>query len=112
MKRKPTATDSTIGFDLSELRAHYARWRQTVTGGCASGDKPRANQAIDRLYARCARERPSIFWCQSFYQMLTMPSLVLGILHSDMWDLIAGASISQATDKQWTRYWNKVWSEI
>jgi hypothetical protein len=64
------------------------------------------------LYEQAALEPPAIVWCQSFYQMVTMPSLLIGLLHSDMWQLVAGDLTSRATPKSWNRYWNKIWPEI
>lgn len=91
------------------IRHHYARFRTLMTGGATN--KLRADTAIDRLYKKAGLPAPAIFWCQSFYQMLTMPSLVIGILHSDMWELIAGSSPG-AGDKQWKKHWHKIWPEI
>jgi hypothetical protein len=76
-----------------------------------------AESAVERLYARTGmdhdgKEPPAIFWCESFYQMLTLPSLVLGILHSDIWDVFAGTATTGVDNKQWTRKWNKEWPEV
>jgi hypothetical protein len=101
--------DTKAEFDAEALHRHYAGWRESMTAA-GTGSRAAAEAAVERLYERTGKERPAILWCQSFYQMLTLPSLVVGILHSDMWQLVAGDS--QASDKQWEAFWNKVWPEI
>lgn len=81
----------------------------TATG---DGDKALAEQAILRLYEQCEKERPAIIWCRSFYQMLTMPSLLFGLLHSDIWELFAGDMTTAASQDAWDDYWTGVWPQI
>lgn len=90
---------------------HYERFRVAMT---ATGDVDKlvAQDAIERLYVKRGREKPAIIWCQSFYQVLTMPSLIIGILHSDMWELIAGSLTSRVTGEDWSKYWNEIWPDI
>jgi hypothetical protein len=108
---KPTAIAMTASL-LSEedIVRHYASYRALMTGGAT--DKQKAEAAIDLLYSAAGLPPPAIFWCQSFYQMLTMPSLVIGIMHSDMWELIAASCVPLAGGKQWPKHWEKVWPEI
>jgi hypothetical protein len=106
-KTKPQETPLTP----EGLENHFRHWAESL-GPAGTTNKKQAEKAVERLYARTGMEKPSIFWCQSFYQMLTMPSLVIGILHSDLWDLIAGQSTPEASSKQWNQYWNKSWPEV
>jgi hypothetical protein len=41
-----------------------------------------------------------------------MPSLLVGLLHSDIWELFAGDLTSRAKPRTWDRYWNKIWPEV
>jgi hypothetical protein len=44
--------------------------------------------------------------------MLTMPSLLIGLLHSDIWELFAGDLTSRVSAQKWNKYWNRIWPDI
>jgi hypothetical protein len=90
---------------------HYDSFCYAMTG-TGNIDRLIAEKAVRRLYKLSAMPPPAIIWCKSFYQMLTMPSLLIGLLHSDIWDLVAGAQTIQTSVDEWTQYWDRIWPEI
>ncbi|HEY9775370.1 MAG TPA: hypothetical protein V6C81_16510 [Planktothrix sp.] len=98
-------------FDAKAIDLHYQDFLETLTA-TGSGDNSVAEAAVERMYESAGLERPAIIWCRSFYQLLTMPSLLIGLLHSDIWELIAGDLTSRAAKKSWNRYWNRIWPDI
>lgn len=111
MKSQSHTAPEHVGLTAEEVQAHFGRWRSQV-GPSGSTYRKLAESAIERLYERTGMHPPAIFWCQSFYQMLTLPSVVLGILHSNIWDGFAGSATTEADNKSWTRKWNQAWPEI
>jgi hypothetical protein len=81
----------------------------TATG---TVDRAVAEAAVEQLYTERGLEMPAIIWCRSFYQLLIMPSLLIGILHSDMWDLLAGDLEKRESDAEWSKFWLEVWPQI
>jgi hypothetical protein len=85
-----------------------------LTGACTSAEKLLAEEGIEQLYDLCGQDPPAIIWCRSPYQLLTLPSLIFAILHSDLWHLVYGDLAGQTDpgDKEWQQQWNELWSEI
>jgi hypothetical protein len=98
-------------FDQQTIRRHYQEFTAKLTE-CAVVDKSRAQDALKRLYAKAGSDEPAILWCQSPYQLLTMPSLLIGLTHSDFWDLIAGDLTARASVDSWNEYWDSIWPDV
>jgi hypothetical protein len=73
-----------------------------------------AEEGIEQLYELCGQDSPAIIWCRSPYQLLTLPSLIFAILHSDLWHLVYGdlAGQTDPADTEWQQQWNELWSEL
>lgn len=71
-----------------------------------------ANQAIVELYQSLGRTVPAIVWCESLYQFATLPSLLIGIMHSDMWQLVSADLENCQTDEEWKKYWDEAWENL
>ncbi len=86
----------------------------SLSGASTSEEKLAAENAIEQIYELIGQEPPAIIWCRSAYQLLTLPSLIFAILHSDLWHFIYGELTGETalTDKQWQQQWNEAWSEI
>ena len=86
----------------------------TIAGEIAAEERTRAEHEVERLYSLSGREPPAIIWCRSLYQLLTLPSLLFAILHSDLWQMVHsklnGRDITSS--KSWQQRWNDAWSEI
>lgn len=106
-----TQSAKTIEIDRATIERHFENFRSSIVATGAV-DKQIAESAVELLYSQLELDAPAIIWCQSYYQMLTMPSLLIGLLHSDIWELIAGDLTSRANQNKWNKYWNKIWPDI
>ncbi len=68
--------------------------------------------AADSLYACMGWESPAIVWCQSPYQLATLPSLLIGIFFSDAWQIASGLLLDRAIDEAWEADFNEIWEQL
>lgn len=114
-------------MDLSEaleanLNQRIASWQRA--DAC---DREAVESALAALYQRLGRERPAVLFCQSPYQLVTLPSLLIGLLHSDMWQVIShdfSSGLSgiksgdretdriAAGDEEWKSKWDDAWTTL
>src|SRR5580704_13872171 len=95
------------------LKAILARWQEPAFKA-DSQELQRAANAVEELYVSSGREKPAIVWCDRFYQMLMVPSLIFAILHSDLWQVISDQLLPlvDAGEESWWHRWDEVFPEI
>ena len=77
------------------------------------GSRAKAEVALESLYASLGRPRPAVVWCRSLYQLVTLPSLLIGILHSDIWQFLSGVFFYPDDDSEaYQEALNDAWAEI
>lgn len=79
------------------------------------GARAKAEVALEQLYAKTGRPKPAVIWCRSIYQLVTIPSLLIGILHSDIWQFMSGVFFypddgSDAYQEALTDAWAEIWT--
>ncbi len=94
---------------LAENFAHDVAARLNFSNGTPPDARQRAEAAISELYTSLARNKPAIIWCQSIFQFVTLPSLLIGLLHSDMWKEIAHDFL-EGPDSNWDESWDFLWA--
>lgn len=94
---------------LAEIFAHDIAARLNFKDGPAPDARQRVEAAIGELYVSLARSKPAIIWCQSIFQFVTLPSLLIGLLHSDMWKEIAHDFLEDP-DSNWDEAWEFLWA--
>lgn len=75
-------------------------------------DRDKVDDAVRRLYESAGRKAPFVVWCQSIYQMVTLPSLLIGLMHSDTWQVISTNLADEPRDAAWERHWEEAWSHL
>ena len=103
----------TVTLGNAELERHFSRWRAFMSDSGAT-DKPTAERTIDALHRSWGMPEPGIIWVQSVYQLVTLPSLLIGILHSDLWTVACGQleAYLAADEAEWSHHWDAVWHEL
>ena len=81
------------------------------------GSRARAELALSQLYESLGKPKPAVVWCRSIYQLITLPSLLIAILHSDIWQLLSGVFFyaedddspvyREALDDAWADIWSR-----
>lgn len=94
---------------LAEIFAHDIAARLNFRDGALPDAEERVERAITDLYTSLARSKPAIIWCHSILQFVTVPSLLIGLLHSDMWKEIAHDFL-EAPDANWDDSWDFLWA--
>lgn len=93
-----------------ETAVRYVFGRQVTLGARA-----RAEVAIEQLYQNAGKPKPAVVWCRSIYQFLTLPSLLIGILHSDIWQKVCGCFYyeddSEAYEEALEVAWANIWAQ-
>lgn len=98
-----------IATDFERETAARSNFGRHVT----LGGRARAEAAIARLYEKTGRKPPAIIWCRSIYQLLTLPSLLIGILHSDIWQKVCGYFYYHEDDSEvYQDALDEAWSDI
>ena len=63
--------------------------RAEFASGMEIGTKALAEVAVAQIYQLLGKPAPAVVWCQSLYQMATMPSLMVGMFFSDAWQIVS-----------------------
>lgn len=74
--------------------------------------RERAEEAIIQLYALTDRPAPAIIWCKSMYQLATLPSLLIGMMHSQIWPVIESTFADRPQTEQWHDEFEQAWAEL
>ncbi len=87
--------------------------RNTFGRQVTLGARARAEVAIGQLYEKAGKPQPAIVWCRSIYQLLTLPSLLIGILHSDIWPKVSGYFFYQDDDSEvYKQALDEAWADV
>lgn len=78
----------------------------------APDDREKVDDAVRRLYENAGRKAPFVVWCQSIYQLVTLPSLLIGLMHSDTWQVISSNLADEPRDTTWEKHWDEAWSHL
>lgn len=97
---------------LPELFEQELNKRLIFSKETDSDDRVKARIALERLYESQGRLAPAIIWCRSIYQLVTLPSLLVGVMHSDNWQLISANLADREQDQKWKQQWNEAWPTV
>jgi len=97
---------------LAESFEKDLRSRVEFSGGNRTGQRAIAEAAASRIYDLLGRPAPALIWCQSLYQMATLPSLLIGLFFSDAWQIVSCALSDRYVDEAWERDFDEGWSEL
>lgn len=99
--------------DNASLVHHFGRWRASMSQ-FGPTDRAQAELAITALHESWGLPRPGIIWVQSVYQLVTLPSLLIGILHSDLWHVACGQlePYLSVGEQEWAHHWDAVWQQL
>ena len=71
-----------------------------------------AEEAIRQIYKLNGKTAPAIVWCKSIYQLATLPSLLIGLMHSPIWIVIESAFSGRPTTKEWRSEYESAWAHL
>lgn len=77
-----------------------------------TGRRALAELAAANLYALFGKPPPAVVWCQSPYQMATLPSLLIGIFFSDAWQIASGMLQNRPFDESWEADYDELWEQL
>ncbi len=77
-----------------------------------TGSKALTEAAIAHLYKIMGNPAPAVIWCQSLYQMATLPSILIGMFFSDAWQIASGALASRFVDESWEQDYEMAWEAL
>lgn len=83
--------------------------------GVATGapvDRQAVVTALSDLYRILRRPAPAVVFCQSPYQLVTLPSLLIGLIHSDLWHIISHEFPSRFIEPDWPAEWEECWNTL
>ncbi|WP_323994251.1 hypothetical protein, partial [Parvimonas sp. D4] len=64
------------------------------------------------LYKVMGNPAPAVIWCQSLYQMATLPSILIGMFFSDAWQIASGALSDRYVDESWEQDYELAWEAL
>ncbi|MBX9686417.1 MAG: hypothetical protein K2X27_06915 [Candidatus Obscuribacterales bacterium] len=70
------------------------------------------HESAAELYKLHGKSAPAIIWCQSPYQMATLPSLLIGLFFSDAWQIVSGVLAERDFDEQWSHDFEESWQAL
>jgi hypothetical protein len=68
--------------------------------------------AAAEVYATLGRSAPVVIQCRSLYQMVTLPSLLIGLFFSDAWRIVSGALCQRQFDDSWEHDYEQAWEAL
>ncbi len=83
-----------------------------IEGAMNDSTRAVAETAISKLYELTGRKAPAIVWCKSIYQLATFPSLLMGMMHSQIWPVIESSFAEQAQTEKWHHEFDQAWAEL
>ena len=86
--------------------------RITFAEGIDTGRRALAQTAAANLYALLGKPAPAVVWCQSPYQLATLPSLLIGIFFSDAWQIASGMLSEREYDEIWEADFDEAWCQL
>src|SRR5256885_2076457 len=86
--------------------------RTVMTAGSETGSKALTEAAAARLYQILGKPAPAVIWCQSLYQMATLPSILVGMFYSDAFQIASGALADRYVDDSWNHDYEIAWEGL
>lgn len=102
----------TENIPLAELFLRETNAACVLSREPADDDREKVDDAVRRLYENAGRKQPFVVWCQSIYQLVTLPSLLIGLMHSDTWQVISTNLADEPRDAIWNHHWQEAWSHL
>ena len=86
--------------------------RAEFASGMEIGTKALAEVAVAQIYQLLGKPAPAVVWCQSLYQMATMPSLMVGMFFSDAWQIVSCGLANRYVDEHWESDYEQGWEAL
>ncbi len=98
---------------LSEILQNEIALRSVFGRSAAETDTVKAEAALSRLYESLGHIAPAVVWCRGLYQFVCLPSLLIGLIHGDMWQVLSCTlATSPFSGHRWQSLFDEAWSEL
>lgn len=77
-----------------------------------TASKALAEQAVAQIYSLLERPAPAVIWCQSIYQLATLPPLLIGLFYSEAWQICSSVLANRQADDVWLHDYEEAWEAI
>jgi len=74
--------------------------------------RAQAEALLKRIYEKTGRQAPAVVWCKSIYQLSTLPSLLIGMMHSQIWPVIESSFSDRPQTESWHAEFEQAWAEL
>lgn len=101
-----------VAMTLTESFQRLTEQHLLIEGAMNDSARADAETAISRLYELVGRRAPAIVWCKSIYQLATFPSLLMGMMHSQIWPVIESSFAERPQTAQWHHEFEQAWAEL
>ena len=99
----------TATFEAELLRRTPAADRVRL-----QAEDSKAEAALTDWYLMHGKRAPAVVWCDSIYQFVLLPSLFIGLVHSDMWHILSNTLVTGeelgAAPQGWDDAWAQLWA--
>ncbi len=94
------------------LQEEFSAYLNFAEKSSNTGRNALCQEALRSLYELMGKEPPALIWCKSPYQMLTLPSILVGMLFSDAWQIVSTALYERSFDQSWQHDFEEGWQAL